>query len=73
MQATVTASVSAQTDRKIVDSVCAQPAAGNETPQSGASMRVYGRCIRGFMAGLCMEGLLALSLYGIYHLGQILH
>jgi hypothetical protein len=35
------------------------------------SIREYGNCIQGFVVGLCLEGVLALCLYGIYHIGHV--
>jgi hypothetical protein len=35
------------------------------------SIREYGSCLQGFVAGLCLEGMLALCLYGVYHIGHV--
>ena len=35
------------------------------------SFREYGTCIQGFVVGLCLEGVLALCLYGVYHIGHV--
>jgi hypothetical protein len=35
------------------------------------SIREYGNFIHAFVAGLCLEGVLALCLYGVYHIGHI--
>jgi hypothetical protein len=73
MQANATASVSSPTGTVMLCSEGGAPALARETRHLSASIRVYGSCVKGFMAGLCMEGALALCLYGIYHLGHILH
>ena len=72
MQANATLSAKYQTDAAMLCSVCEPPALATETPQGTASIREYGNCIRGFVVGLCLEGALALCLYGMYHLGHIL-
>ena len=42
----------------------------NANPQS-LSIREYGICIQTFVVGLCLEGVLALCLYGVYHIGHV--
>jgi tetrahydromethanopterin S-methyltransferase subunit B len=37
------------------------------------TMREYASCIQGFAAGLCLEAVLALCLYIVYHLGRLIH
>ena len=71
VQATAVGATNPEPSTAFVNSVHAQTAA-NEVDQQGRPISLYGRCIRGFMVGLCLEGVLALCIYGIYHLHQIL-
>ena len=73
MQANHTSSVSSPAGTFALCSETGAPALARETLQSGASIREYSSCVKGFMAGLFMEGALALSLYAMYHLGHMLH
>lgn len=34
-------------------------------------VRAYGNCVQAFVVGLCLEGVLALCLYGVYHIGHV--
>lgn len=72
MQATATATLSAQTGKVMPHSKGGAPTRAREARQASPSIRQYGSCIKGFMAGLCMEGALALGLYAMYHLGHML-
>jgi hypothetical protein len=72
MQATATIFAEAQTRFTLGPSVCETPALQRETHRETASIREYGNCVQGFVAGLCLEGALALCLYGMYHIGHIL-
>ena len=36
------------------------------------TIQEYGNCIQAFVVGLCLEGALALCLYGVYHIGHII-
>jgi hypothetical protein len=73
MQAPAVGGTNAKAGTAFMNSVYSQAAPMEEMRQQSPSISVYGRCIRGFMVGICLEGVLALCLYGIYHLGQILH
>jgi hypothetical protein len=35
------------------------------------SIREYANFVHAFVAGLCLEGVLALCLYGVYHIGHV--
>jgi len=72
MQDTATIFAEAPTGSAMLSSKCDPPALARETLQATASIREYGNCVKGFLAGLCLEGALAFCLYGVYHLGLIL-
>jgi hypothetical protein len=72
MQATTATFDEAQTRFTMASSVCEPSALQRETHKSTASIREYANCAQGFVAGLCLEGALALCLYGMYHIGHIL-
>jgi len=44
----------------------------NTRAQESLSIREYGSCFHGFFLGLCLEGALALCLYGIYLFGHVI-
>jgi hypothetical protein len=72
MQATTATFEEAQNRFTMVSSVREPSALQRETHKSTASIREYASCAQGFVAGLCLEGALALCLYGMYHIGHIL-
>ena len=73
MQATAVGAANAEAGTALVNSIYSQNSTGEGIDPQGPSISVYGRCLRGFMVGLCLEGVLALGLYAMYHLGRFLH
>lgn len=47
-------------------SACESRTLAQETRPAHLSIRHYGICLQGFLVGLCLEGALALCLYGLY-------
>ncbi len=41
-----------------------------DTASASFSFREYSTCLHGFLLGLCIEGGLALGLYGLYYIGH---
>ncbi len=56
----------APTDSMFSSSAWESRAIGNQEPPAHLSIRHYGICLQGFLVGLCLEGALALCLYGLY-------
>jgi hypothetical protein len=44
----------------------------NESGTASFSIQEYGTCLHGFLLGLCIEGGLALALYGLYVVGHMI-
>lgn len=49
---------------------CEGSALSNESGSTSLSLRDYGTCFQGFLLGLCVEGALALCLYGVYYVSH---
>jgi hypothetical protein len=56
----------APTDSRFLSSACEPHALAKQAPPAHLSIRHYGICLQGFLVGLCLEGALALCLYGLY-------
>ncbi|MGB6134362.1 MAG: hypothetical protein WCC14_15680 [Acidobacteriaceae bacterium] len=70
MQATASLNLKAHSVPSTTSSIVeASSFAQNANPES-LSLRDYGNCIQGFVVGLCLEAMLALGLYGVYHIGH---
>jgi hypothetical protein len=44
----------------------------NNSQSASLSIQEYGTCLHGFLLGLCIEGGLALGLYGLYYVGHLI-
>jgi hypothetical protein len=53
-------------------SVCEGSALTIESESNSLSLQEYGTCLHGFLLGLCLEGTLALGLYGIYYISHVI-
>jgi hypothetical protein len=72
MQATASLPMEVQTVPAMISPAC-EPSFAQENNLESLSIREYGNCVQGFLVGLCLEGVLALCLYGVYHIGHIGH
>jgi hypothetical protein len=54
-------------------SISESAAVANVADRKPASLRQYLECLRGFLAGLCLQGALALCFYGMYEFGHMAH
>jgi hypothetical protein len=54
------------------NSVCEGSALTIESESNSLSLQEYGTCFHGFLLGLCLEGTLALGLYGIYYVSHVI-
>jgi hypothetical protein len=72
MQATATLLMDAHTGSASMSPVCEPSSFALETDFESSSIQVHGNCIQGFLVGLCLEGVLALCLYGVYHIGHVI-
>jgi hypothetical protein len=73
MQATASFNLKAQTVPAMTNTAVEAASFSQDANEDSLSMKEYGNCIQGFVAGLFLEGVLALCLYGVYHIGQIGH
>jgi len=53
-------------------SVCEDSSLRIESESNSLSLREYGSCFHGFLLGLCLEGSLALCLYGVYYVTHVI-
>jgi len=53
-------------------SVCEDAVLRKESESNSLSLREYGSCFQGFLLGLCLEGALALCLYGVYYVSHVI-
>jgi hypothetical protein len=44
----------------------------SESESASLSIQEYGSCLHGFFLGLCIQGGLALALYGLYVVGHMI-
>lgn len=61
----------APTDAMFLSSACEPRALAKEELPAHLSIRHYGICLQGFLVGLCLEGALALCLYGLYQVAYV--
>lgn len=73
MQATASLRMEAQTIPATTSIAVESSSFAQDANEDSLSMREYGNCVQGFVVGLCLEGVLALCLYGVYHIGYIGH
>jgi len=73
MQATASLPLEAQTTFAMTSSAVESSSFGQDANLESLTIREYGNCIQGFFVGLCLEGVLALCLYGVYHIGHVVH
>ncbi|MFZ0301706.1 MAG: hypothetical protein WAL75_03435 [Terracidiphilus sp.] len=71
MQATTSLPLKAQTAFAMSSSAIDAASLVQDANLESLTIREYGNCIQGFFVGLCLEGVLALCLYGVYHIGHI--
>lgn len=71
MQATATLPMEAQNVPAMISPAGEPSSFAQEAELESLSIREYGNCVQGFLAGLCLEGVLALCLYGVYHIGHV--
>ena len=72
MHASATLPMEAQTVSAMISPACEASSFAQESDLESLSMQEYGNCIQGFLVGLCLEGVLALCLYGVYHIGHVI-
>jgi tetrahydromethanopterin S-methyltransferase subunit B len=70
MQAMASLPMEAHTGTAMISPVCEPSFTPNSNLES-LTIREYGNCMQGFLVGLCLEGVLALCLYGVYHIGHL--
>jgi tetrahydromethanopterin S-methyltransferase subunit B len=73
MQATASLPIEVQTVTAMTSPAAQSSSFAQDANLESLSIREYGNCIQGFVVGLCLEGVLALCLYGVYHIGYIGH
>lgn len=61
----------AQTGPVLQSSVSETRAYVSGAVKAPGTFRLYGECLRGFLAGLCLQGALALCFYGMYVFGHM--
>jgi hypothetical protein len=61
----------APTDSNFLSSACEPRALAKGALPAHLSIRHYGICLQGFLVGLCLEGVLALGLYGLYQVAYV--
>lgn len=66
MGTTVSVLRGTHTDSMLLSSACESRTLAQETRPAHLCIRNYGICLQGFLVGLCLEGALALCLYGLY-------
>ena len=71
MQATATLPMDAHAGPGLMSFECEPSSFASETDLESLSIRESGNCIQGFLVGLSLEGVLALCLYGVYHIVHI--
>jgi tetrahydromethanopterin S-methyltransferase subunit B len=72
MHATASLPMEAQTLPAMISPSRESSSFAQETDLESLSIREYGNCMQGFLVGLCLEGVLALCLYGVYHIGHVI-
>jgi hypothetical protein len=72
MHATASLPMKAQIVPAMISPACESSSFSQETELESLSIREYGNCMQGFLVGLCLEGVLALCLYGVYHIGHVI-
>jgi hypothetical protein len=71
MQATATLPTDAHAGPGLMSFDCELSFFASETDLETLSIRKSGNCIQGFLVGICLEGVFALCLYGVYHIVHI--
>jgi hypothetical protein len=66
MGTTVSALRGTHTDSMLLSAASESRTLVQEARPAHLSIRHYGICLQGFVVGLCLEGALALCLYGLY-------
>jgi hypothetical protein len=72
MHVTATLPMEAQTVPAMISPAREVSSFAQESDLGSLSMQGHGNCIKGFLVGLCLEGALALCLYGVYHIGHVI-
>jgi tetrahydromethanopterin S-methyltransferase subunit B len=72
MHATASLTMEAQTVPAMISPSCDSSSFAQESDLESLSIKEYGNCIQGFLVGLCLEGVLALCLYGVYHIRYVI-
>ncbi len=67
MGATVSILSNTQSDCILLSSARETSSYAKESGGASTSIRHYAICLQVFVVGLCLEGVLALCLYGLYH------
>ncbi len=61
-----------QTVPELRSSAYEDSALRRESKSTSLSLQEYGTCFHGFLLGLCLQGALALGLYGVYCISHII-
>ena len=61
-----------QTVAELRSSAYEGSAVRTESKSTSLSLQEYGTCFHGFLLGLCLEGALALGLYGVYCVSHVI-
>jgi tetrahydromethanopterin S-methyltransferase subunit B len=65
--------IDARTGPAVLPATTKAPVYAQAPDRPPLTLREYASCLQGFVAGLCLEAVLALCLYVVYHLGRLIH